>query len=320
MDFSFTTEQDDLRRTVRQVGERWERSDTDFDPKLWEVLTGQLGLAALAVPEAQGGLDASWVEVAVALDEVGAALLPVPLLSVVVAASALGDDPALADVAAGSRVAAFVTGVGGHVLDGAVAQVFVALADDGVYAVDATDAKVEPLAPLDQTRGQARVALDRSRARKVGDAAASARALDLARVALAVESVGGARHCLDMTVDFLKTRVQFGRVIGSFQALKHRAADLAVELEAATATAYYAAWAASSAPDELPVVAPLAKAVCTSAYLHIAAETIQLHGGIGFTWEHDAHRYFKRATTNAAFLGDAATHRRLVADRAGLGQ
>ena len=127
-----------------------------------------------------------------------------------------------------------------------------------------------------------------------------------------------ARHCLARTVDYLKTREQFGKPIGSFQALQHRAADLVVELEAAASTAYYAAWVAADSPDELPVVAPLAKAVCTDAAYRIAAESIQMHGGIGFTWEHEAHLYFKRATVTQMLLGDSHEQRRLVAARAGL--
>jgi len=142
--------------------------------------------------------------------------------------------------------------------------------------------------------------------------------VDLLRVALSVEAVGAARHCLDTTVAYLKTREQFGRPIGSFQALQHRAADLVVELEAATSTAYYAAWAADGSPDELAVVAPLALALCAEAAWHVAAETIQMHGGIGFTWEHEAHRYFKRLTTTRAMLGGAHVQRRLVAERAAI--
>jgi alkylation response protein AidB-like acyl-CoA dehydrogenase len=138
------------------------------------------------------------------------------------------------------------------------------------------------------------------------------------RVALAVEAVGAARHCLEVTVAYLKTREQFGRPIGSFQALAHRAADLAVVLEAATSTAYYAAWAVAASPEEIPVVAPLAKSVCADAFSRIAAETIQMHGGIGFTWEHEAHLYFKRATSTRAILGSSHAERRLVAERAGL--
>jgi alkylation response protein AidB-like acyl-CoA dehydrogenase len=120
------------------------------------------------------------------------------------------------------------------------------------------------------------------------------------------------------TVDYLKTREQFGKPIGAFQSLQHRAADLVVDLESAASTAYYAAWVAADSPAELPVVAPLALSVCSEAAYRIAAETIQLHGGIGFTWEHDAHLYFKRASATRQWLGDAAAQRRLVAERAGL--
>jgi alkylation response protein AidB-like acyl-CoA dehydrogenase len=171
---------------------------------------------------------------------------------------------------------------------------------------------MDPLRPLST------VEVPSEAGRVVGDAAASRRAVDLLRVALAVEAVGVATWCLDTTVAYLKTREQFGRPIGSFQALAHRAADLAVELSAATSTAYYAAWVVDGAPEELGVVGPLAKAVCADAAYRIAAETIQLHGGIGFTWEHDAHLYFKRATASRLLLGDSHHQRQLVAARAEL--
>jgi alkylation response protein AidB-like acyl-CoA dehydrogenase len=121
-----------------------------------------------------------------------------------------------------------------------------------------------------------------------------------------------------MTTAYLKEREQFGRPIGSFQALQHRMADLVVAVESAASTAYYAAWVVAESPEELPVVAPLALAVCGDAAYRVAAETIQLHGGIGFTWEHGAHLYFKRATTIRLVLGDTHEQRRLVAQRAGL--
>jgi len=139
-----------------------------------------------------------------------------------------------------------------------------------------------------------------------------------------VTMVGACARILDLVLDHVKQRQQFGRPIGSFQALQHRAADLVVELEAATSTAYYAAWVAAQSedavsPGELPVVAPLALALCAEAAWHVAAETIQMHGGIGFTWEHEAHRYFKRLTTTRAMLGGAHGQRRLVAQRATIG-
>ena len=121
-----------------------------------------------------------------------------------------------------------------------------------------------------------------------------------------------------MTVDYLKVREQFGRPLGSFQALRHRVADLTVELDAATSTVWYAARAAATDAPDLPVVAPLAKATAQDAFTHIAGEAIQLHGGIGFTWEHDAHLYFKRAWTTALLHGDSRTLRRTAFARAGM--
>jgi hypothetical protein len=142
--------------------------------------------------------------------------------------------------------------------------------------------------------------------------------LDLAAVALANEQVGGAQKVLEMSVEYAKVRVQFGRPIGSFQAIKHKCADMLLEVESAKSAAYYAAWAAAEDNDELPVVASLAKAYCSDAYFHAAAENIQIHGGIGFTWEHDAHLYFKRAKSSEILLGDATYHRELLAQRIGI--
>jgi alkylation response protein AidB-like acyl-CoA dehydrogenase len=209
-----------------------------------------------------------------------------------------------------------VSGEARHVLGAAGAEVLVLAAPDGLYAASPTTSTTT--AGLDPLRRLSTITFDASAAQSLGDAAASLRAVDLLRVALAVEAVGVAGQCLDTTVAYLKTREQFGRPIGSFQALAHRAADLAVELSAATSTAYYAAWTVDGAPDELPVAAPLAKAVCADAAYRVAAETIQMHGGIGFTWEHDAHLYFKRATANRTLLGDSHTQRELVAARAAL--
>ena len=171
---------------------------------------------------------------------------------------------------------------------------------------------------MDPLRWQGDVTVESSSLRTVGDADASARAVNVLRVALAVEAVGVARWCLETTVEHLTTRVQFGKPIGSFQALQHRAADLAVALESAAATASYAAWTVADSPEELPTMAPLALATCGEAAYRIAAESIQLHGGIGFTWEHDLHLYFKRALTTRLLLGDNHQQRRLAAERAGV--
>ena len=132
------------------------------------------------------------------------------------------------------------------------------------------------------------------------------------------EMVGGAQKVLDMSVEYAKVRVQFGRPIGSFQAIKHKCADMLLEVESGKSAAYYAAWAAAEDNEELPVAASLAKAYCSDAYFHAAAENIQIHGGIGFTWEHDAHLYFKRAKSSEILLGDATYHRELLAQRIGI--
>ena len=132
---------------------------------------------------------------------------------------------------------------------------------------------------------------------------------------LAAEQVGGAQKCLDMSVEYAKVRIQFGRPIGSFQGVKHKCADMLLEVESSKSAAYYAGWAAAEDNDELPVVASLAKSYCSEAYSHTAAENIQIHGGIGFSWEHDAHLFFKRAKSSEILFGDPTYHRELLAQR-----
>lgn len=336
MDAELTAEQQELRRTVRELAadrassaRRREVVDgpTGHDAELWRLVATELGLAAITVAESGGGMGGSFVDAAVVLEEAGRALLPVPLLPTIVAATACDDAELAGAIAAGSAATLAVAGgpVGSgaeltNALDGHLAGWILVATPAGLGLFTADAAEVEVRTTLDPTRRQATVRLT-GETRAVGDAAAAARAVDLLRVALAVESVGVARWCLGTTVDYLKTREQFDRPIGSFQALQHRAADLMVMLESAAATATYAAWTASDADDgrdELPVVAPLALAVCADAAYRIAAETIQMHGGIGFTWEHDAHLYFKRATTTSLLLGDSHVQRRLVAQRVGL--
>ncbi len=179
-----------------------------------------------------------------------------------------------------------------------------------------------PLPTMDQTRKQARLEFSDTPAWLIGTEGGAeeglSKTLDLAAVALAAEQVGGAQHCLDSSVYYAKTRIQFGRPIGSFQAIKHKCADMLLEVESAKSAAYYAGWAAAEDSDELPVVASLAKSYCSEAYFHAAAENIQIHGGIGFTWEHDAHLYFKRAKSSELLFGDPAYHRELLAQRIGI--
>ena len=193
-----------------------------------------------------------------------------------------------------------------------------------LFAVDSSAAGLTrtPLATMDQTRKQARIEFSDVPARLVGTEGGAggvlSRTLDLAAVALAAEQVGGSQRCLDMSVDYAKNRIQFGRPIGSFQAIKHKCADMLVEVESAKSAAYYAGWAAAEDSAELPVVASLAKSYCSEAYFHAASENIQIHGGIGFTWEHDAHLYFKRAKSSELLLGDSSYHREVLAQRIGI--
>jgi alkylation response protein AidB-like acyl-CoA dehydrogenase len=330
-----TTEQAALREAVRDFCRK------HAGPGAWGRLTGELGLTGLAVPECFGGAGAGLAEVAVAVEETGRVLLPAPYLSTALAGAVLSEAGAvpgaefLPGIASGALRAAFVlsgsvtasggrlTGVAHHVLDGAEADLFIVRAGDALFAVRAADTVVTPAGTLDQTRSQATVEFRGAPGLAVG--CGVDRAEDLLRVMLAVESVGAAAHCLDVTVGYLKTRVQFGRPIGAFQALRHRCADLAVEVASARATAYAAVRAAVSpagstagSPAELAVLGPLAKRHCVDVFWHVAAEAIQLHGGIGFTWEHEAHRYLKRAKTSQLLHGTPAELRRLVSQRAGL--
>jgi alkylation response protein AidB-like acyl-CoA dehydrogenase len=214
------------------------------------------------------------------------------------------------------------------VIDGHVANLIVVAARTAagvsLFAVqgDAAGLVRTSLPTMDQTRKQARLEFSGTPAVLIGtDGGAEAglsKTLDLAAVALAAEQVGGAQHVLDASVEYAKTRIQFGRPIGSFQAIKHKCADMLLEVESAKSAAYYAAWAAAEDSDELPVVASLCKSYCSEAYFHSAAENIQIHGGIGFTWEHPAHLYFKRAKSSELLLGDPAYHRELLAQRIGI--
>src|SRR5580693_2716010 len=216
------------------------------------------------------------------------------------------------------------------VLDGHSADLILAVAateTDGklsLFAVTGTANGLtrQALPTLDQTRKLARLSFNHTPARLVGEPGA-ARAvldhtLDVAAVALAAEQLGGAQRALDMAVAYAKVRQQFGRPIGSFQAIKHRCADLLLEVESLRSAVGYAAAAVSGSSSELAVLAPLVKAYASDTYFHVAAANIQIHGGIGFTWEHDAHLYLKRAKASELFLGDGSYHRERLATRIGL--
>ena len=238
------------------------------------------------------------------------------------------DESGITLEASGSGSDYSLTGEKMYVLDGTIANLILVAAKTAggvsLFAVqgDASGLTREGLSTMDQTRKQARLTFDATPAKLIGTEgggwAVLSQVLDLAAVALAAEQVGGAQECLEMAVQYAKDRVQFGRPIGSFQAIKHKCADMLLEVESAKSAAYYAGWCASELNDELPSVASLAKSYCSEAYFHTTAENIQIHGGIGFTWEHPAHLYFKRAKSSELFLGDPTYHRELLAQRIGI--
>ncbi len=221
-----------------------------------------------------------------------------------------------------------ISGTKSFVLDGHTANLLLVAARTAagvsIFAVDGNASGVTRtlLQTLDTTRKQAKVVFADAPARLIGVEGkgwdALGKTLDQAVVALAAEQVGGSQFCMDMAVQYAKDRVQFGRPIGSFQAIKHKCADMLLEVESAKSAAYYAGWAAAEDNDELPTVACLAKSYCSEAYFHAAAENIQIHGGIGFTWEHPAHLYYKRAKTSELIFGDPTYHRELLCRRLGI--
>jgi alkylation response protein AidB-like acyl-CoA dehydrogenase len=318
-------------------------TEQGWSPEIWSRLSRELGLAGLAVPGEHGGSGFGEIELGIVFEEAGRALLCAPLLStaglaiplLLAAGDTAAADRYLSGLCDGSLVATVVTadgsgvtavragdvwwlsGTAGFVVDGAHADVvFVpALTDRGlaVFAVDvpATRLDVLPLITLDQTRKQARLTFDSVPAVQLQTADAETalrRALDVGRAMLACEQAGGANRCLELTVEHAGSRIQFGRPIGSFQAVKQKAADMLILVESARSAGAAAARAAAGEGEDLAVVAAVAKAYCSEAYVEVAQAMIQLHGGIGFTWEHDAHLYFKRAWASAEMLGKPAEH------------
>ncbi|WP_067811184.1 acyl-CoA dehydrogenase family protein [Actinomadura kijaniata] len=330
--------------------------EAGYEPEVWARMGGQLGLQGLAVPEEYGGAGFGVRELAVVFEEMGRTLVCAPYLATVMGAEALlssGDEALrrewLPGIASGERIATLawvegrswdlddvameavrdgdgwvLDGVKTLVLDGHVADVVLVVARAagglGLFAVEggAGGLARAVLPTVDQTRRLARLEFSGVAARRVagGDVR---RALDVGLVGLAAEQLGGAQRALEMTVEYVKVRRQFGRPIGSFQAIKHRCADMFVRVESARSAVLQAASVADEDPAELPVAAALAKAYCSDAYFHVAAETVQMHGGIGFTWEHDAHLYFKRARASQEMFGPPADHRRRLAALLGIG-
>ena len=315
MDFTFTSEQGDLRTLVRDFLSQHKvraREAGSFDAALWRRLSTELGLIGLATDPSLG------VELAIVLEETGRSLLALPYLSTVVAAQFLPDfdGESVAALSLGEGLAVrdgAITGTVDGVLDGDVATLAVVAADDQLYAVPLDGAARTPVSTLDPSRPGATLRFSGQPATQL--AATPDQARDALHLALAVESLGVAGASLELTIEYLKTRHQFGVALATFQALRHRVADLAVTLEAATSTTWYAV---RSSVEERSITAPLAKLVAADAAYGVTAESIQLHGGIGFTWEHDAHRYFKRATVTRLTHGDPVALRRILGHHAGI--
>ncbi|MFG3100754.1 acyl-CoA dehydrogenase family protein [Streptomyces sp. NPDC048182] len=352
-DLLYSEEEDALRAAVRDlltdhcaaadVIARAE-SDTPHDVPLWKSLAAGMGLAGLLVPEDLGGQGATHREAAVVLEELGRAVAPVPYLtSAVVATEALlecGAEELLADLASATSVG--VLAVGLHIAPGAafpvvrledgalsgeltgiadapVADVLLVPADDGgLYAVPSSAATITPQVSLDLTRPLARVRLDGASGHRLGDAdPAVRRALRAGAGLLASEQLGAADWLLTETVRYLKERRQFNRQVGGFQALKHRLARLWLEVAGLRAAARNAADALTTGTDADTAVA-VAQAYAAQVAVHAAEEAVQLHGGIGMTWEHPAHLYLKRAKADALAYGTAGAHRAALAGLADL--
>jgi alkylation response protein AidB-like acyl-CoA dehydrogenase len=331
------------------VARAYDPEPQDFSA-VWRTLAAELGVAGLLVPESLGGAGASAREAAVVMEEIGRAVAPVPFLSSAVLATVAllraGDTETVSALAQGGLTAALVvplstmpgdavTGVsiGAQGLSGSVTSVAgAAEADVLVVPVASRDGlelhtvscaasgvEVSPLLALDMTRPLANVGFSGASSTPVGPAdAAVAEALHTAAALLASEQLGVAQWCFDTTLAYAKQRKQFGREIGSFQAIKHRLADLWFEVGSATAAARYAADTCARADDDADIAAAIAQAYCSGIAVHAAEECVQLHGGIGMTWEYPAHLYLKRAKSDQLALGTAYRHRARLAELVGL--
>ncbi|HWU22495.1 MAG TPA: acyl-CoA dehydrogenase family protein [Nocardioides sp.] len=353
VDLLATDVESDLRATVRDlladqcppasVAAIYDGDRSVVGP-LWKALAVDLGLAGLLVPEDLGGVGASAREAAAVLDELGRACAPVPFLTSAVVATTtllvLDTDLArttLAAVASGERTAALVvplsTGPDGSLPDltvtgGAVtgtvrsvagaleADVLLVAAGGALLLVEAQDAEIAAVSSLDMARQLADLTFSGTPGQVLADGEDSDAAVRSALLAgaalLASEQAGVARWCLEETVAYLKIRKQFGRVVGGFQALKHRLADLYAEVESASATARYAA-ATLAVGEDVEIAARVAAAYCSDIAVHAAEEAVQLHGGIGMTWEHPTHLYLKKAKADQIALGTAGAHRAALA-------
>jgi len=348
MDFDLSDDQEALRGGARELldglasPERVRalvESGDAFDAGLWRAMCEQ-GWPGVALSEADGGLGLGPVEVSVLLEEVGHHAAPAPFAPTVLALGALAGGGAGESVAsmlegetvgcvAWSRragaVAAEPDGAGWRLTGrsdptayapSATVAVVVAETKEGpgIFAVDLDEVGRPPREPaMDRTRELGWLDLDSAPARRLGGPDAAAAVVDRGATYAAAEMLGGASRALDMAVEYAKDRVQFGRPIGSFQAVKHRCADMLVDVEGMRSTAYWAAWCIGAGDPDASIAASTAKIWCSDASKRVMASALQVHGGIGFTWEHDLHFFMKRGQLDQMTFGDASFHRERLA-------
>jgi alkylation response protein AidB-like acyl-CoA dehydrogenase len=331
MNFELTEDQQEIKRTARELlGNRasWEKvreaaTAGRYDEALWRELT-ELGWPGIAVAEEHGGQGLGTVALCVLLEELGYTCAPTPFLGTVLAAQAIEHAGStqqrerwLPALASGEATGAFgvVRGDAAELVPDAPDAGVIVLADSetgGATVLDGGAASVEEVTSIDSTRRYGRVSAEGGEPLD-GDAAA---VVDRAAVAVAAELVGVCQRALDMTLEYVKDRKQFGVPVGSFQAVQHRAAQMLLDTEGSRSTTYFAAWTADAEPERLALAAAMAKAWASDAGRSATGAAIQLHGGVGFTWEADVHWLFKRAQLDAAFLGGAGAYRARVAQLA----
>jgi alkylation response protein AidB-like acyl-CoA dehydrogenase len=319
MDFDLSDDQIALRDGARELldgrasPERVRAhtgTDTGYDRALWAAMAEQ-GWLGIEVPEDQGGVGLGTVEVAVLGEELGRHAAPAPFVPTVLAIDAFreaGDGEWVERLIGGDALACVAWDAAAPVPYAPSADVAVVLTGDGVYAMEMPERPRRQPA-MDLTRELGWLAFDAGRARRLGGVEARDRLLDRGATFTAADLLGSASRALDMAVEHAKDRVQFDRPIGSFQAVKHRCADMLVDVEGMRSTVYWAAWCIGAGDDEAHVAASTAKTWCSDASKRVMSSALQVHGGIGFTWEHDLHFFMKRAQLDQLTFGDSAFHR-----------
>jgi len=323
MDFDLTDDQlalregagdllDDLASPARVRAHT--TTDAPFDRALWAAMVDQ-GWLGVEIDETAGGLGLGSVEVAVLVEELGRHAAPAPFVPTVLALDVFeraGEDEWVQRLLAGDALACVAWDPAAPVPYAPSADVAIVLADDGVYAMEISSRPARQPA-MDITRELGWLQFDASAARRIGDRDARTRLLDRGATYTSADLLGSASRALDMAVEYAKDRVQFGRPIGSFQAVKHRCADMLVDVEGMRSTVYWAAWCIGAQDGDASVAATTAKIWCGDASKRVMASALQVHGGIGFTWEHDLHFFLKRSQLDQLAFGDASVHRERLA-------